>query len=396
MKISFNLPRWAWFSLLGIALLLAFAWVATTSGPLAPIKVTMTRVARGVVAPALFGIGTIEARRAYLIGPTVPGRVRSVLVDVGDSVKAGQLLAEMDPVDLDARVTSAAAATARAGSAVTTAEAQLDDAKSRQALAGSEARRFADLGRKGFVSQSVVDGKLQQQQSADAQIAAAESALVSTRQDLARQDADRVGAKQQRRNIRLEAPTDGVVTARDAEPGSTVVAGQAVLQLIDPASLWVKTRLDQSRSAGLRVGLPAEIRLRSNARELFAGKLVRIEPNSDSVTEERIAQVAFDRMPQGVSANEMADVTLHQPGVTDALILPNASLRFRGAQAGVWLRADGHLRFVPVKTGAEGLDGKVQIVEGLKAGDEVVVYSERELADDSRIKVVDAVAATAK
>jgi len=396
MKISFNLPRWAWFSLLGIALLLAFVWVATTSGPLAPIKVTVTRVIRGEVAPALFGIGTVEARRAYLIGPTVPGRVRSVLVDVGDSVKAGQLLAEMDPVDLDARVTSAAAATARAASAVTTAQAQVDDAKSRLVLAASEARRFADLGRKGFVSQSVVDGKLQQQQSADAQIAAAESALASTRQDLARQDADRVGAKQQRRNIRLEAPTDGVVTSRDAEPGSTVVAGQAVLKLIDPASLWVKTRLDQSRSAGLRVGLPAEIRLRSNARKPFAGKLVRIEPNSDSVTEERIAQVAFDRMPQGVSANEMADVTLHQPGVTDALILPNASLRFRGAQAGVWLRADGHLRFVPVKTGAEGLDGKVQIVEGLKAGDEVVVYSERELADGSRIKVVDAVAESAK
>jgi HlyD family secretion protein len=53
-------------------------------------------------------------------------------------------------------------------------------------LAASEARRFADLGRKGFVSQSVVDGKLQQQQSADAQGAAAESTLTSARQDLAR------------------------------------------------------------------------------------------------------------------------------------------------------------------------------------------------------------------
>lgn len=396
MKIPFSLSRQVWFALLGIALLLAFVWVATTSGPLAPIKVTVTQVAKGEVAPALFGIGTVEARRAYLIGPTVAGRVRSVLVDVGDTVKAGQLLAEMDPVDLDARVTSAAAATARAGSAVTTAQAQVDDAKSRQALADSEARRFVDLGHKGFVSQSVVDGKLQQQESADAQIAAAKSALASAWQDLARQDADRVGAKQQRRNIRLEAPTDGVVTSRDAEPGSTVVAGQAVLQLIDPASLWVKTRLDQSRSAGLRLGLAAEITLRSNARKPFAGKVVRIEPNSDSVTEERIAQVAFDRMPQGVSSNEMADVTLHQSGVTDALILPNASLRYRGAQAGVWLRADGHLRFVPVKTGAEGLDGKVQIVEGLKAGDEVVVYSERELKDESRIKVVDSLAGTEK
>jgi HlyD family secretion protein len=388
MKLPVTLPRQVWFAVFGIALLLALGWVATTSGPLAPIKVTVVQVAKGEVAPALFGIGTVEARRAYHIGPTAAGRVRSVLVDVGDTVKAGQLLAEMDPVDLDARVTSATAATARAGSAVTTAQAQVNDAKSRQALAASEARRYVDLGRKGFVSQSVVDGKLQQQQSADALLAAAESALASARQDVGRLDSDREGVKQQRMNIRLVAPADGVVTSRDAEPGSTVVAGQAVLKLVDPASLWVKTRLDQGRSAGLQVGLPAEITLRSKSRKSLAGKVVRVEPISDSVTEERIAQVAFDLMPQGVTTGEMAEVTLHLPVIRDALLIPNAALRYRGDKAGVWLRADGRLRFVPAKTGAEGLDGKVQIVEGVKAGDEIIVYSESDLKDDSRIKVV--------
>ncbi len=396
MKIPFPLPRQAWFAAFGIGLLLALGWVATTSGPLAPIKVTVTQIAKGEVAPALFGIGTVEARRAYLIGPTAAGRVRQVLVDVGDSVQTGQLLAEMDPVDLDARVTSAVAATARAGSAVTTAQAQMDDAKIRQALAASEARRFTDLGRKGFVSQSVVDGKLQQQQSADAQFAAAEAALTSARQDLARQNADREGAQQQRGNIRLEAPANGVVTSRDAEPGSTVVAGQAVLKLIDPTSLWVTTRLDQGRSARLQLGLPAEITLRSKGRKPFAGKVVRIEPNSDRVTEERIAEVAFGSLPQGVTTGEMAEVTLHLPAIRDTLVIPNAALRYRGSTAGVWLRADGRLRFVPVKVGAEGLDGKVQIVEGVKAGDEIVVYSESELKDDSRIKVLASLGGKAK
>ena len=108
MKTPFTVPRQAWFALFGIALLLAFGWVATRSGPLAPVKVTVTKVVKGDVAPSLFGIGTVEARRAFLIGPTAAGRVRRVLVDVGDRVVAGQLLAEMDPVDLDARVGSAA------------------------------------------------------------------------------------------------------------------------------------------------------------------------------------------------------------------------------------------------------------------------------------------------
>src|SRR3989339_2285539 len=114
MKIPMILPRQIWFAAFGVALLLALIWVALKSGPLAPIQVTVTQVAKGEVSPALFGIGTVEARRAYLIGPTAAGRVGHVLVDVGDTVQAGQLLAEMDPVDIDRRVNSAAAAGARA------------------------------------------------------------------------------------------------------------------------------------------------------------------------------------------------------------------------------------------------------------------------------------------
>jgi HlyD family secretion protein len=189
-------------------------------------------------------------------------------------------------------------------------------------------------------------------------------------------------------NIRLSAPVDGIVTSRDAEPGSTVIAGQPVLRLEDPRSLWITVRLDQGRSAGLRVGLPAAITRRADPLAPLAGKVVRIEPTSDAVTEERIAKVAFDRLPDGVSTGEMAEVTLHLPAVPHALIVPNASLRHRGAQAGVWRHANGQLQFAPVKTGAEGLDGTVQILEGLGAGDEVVVYSERDLEDGSRIEVV--------
>lgn len=396
MKLPFTVPRQALFALFGIALLVAFGWAVTRSGPLAPIKVTITQVVQGEVSPALFGIGTVEARRAFLVGPTTAGRVRRVLVDVGDRVAAGQLLAEMEPVDLDARVGSAAAAVERARSAEATAQAQIRDAQSRQTLAAGEARRYIDLGKQNYVSPSVVDGKLQQQQSADAQLAAAESAFASARQDLVRLQAEGGAAQLQRANIRLLAPVDGVVTARDAEPGSTVIAGQSVLKLQEPGSLWISLRLDQGRSGGLRAGLPADITLRSSPAATLTGKVVRVEPVSDSVTEERIAKVAFDALPPGTTSNEMADVTLHLPRVTNALIVPNASLGYRGAQAGVWLHADGRLRFVPVRTGAAGLDGKVQIVAGLKAGDMVVVYSERDLAEDSRIKVVDRLAGTGK
>jgi HlyD family secretion protein len=380
------------FILAGVALVAAFAWVIVRSGPLAPVRVTVTQVARADLAPQLFGIGVVEARRSYLVGPTTAGRVRSVAVDVGETVRAGQLLAEMDPVDLDQRLAATAAAAARAKSAVDTAAAQLADSGARREVAAANARRYDDLGKKGFVSSAVTEGKTQEMTSATAQVSAAEAALAAARQDLARFNAEREGAQQLRANLRLLAPADGVVTARDAEPGSTVVAGQAVLRLVARDSLWVKLRLDQHRSAGLQVGLPAEIVLRSRPGEVFAGKVARIELLSDSVTEERIAQLSFETPPTNVSVGEMSEATLRLPGIRQALVLPNAALRQHGGKTGVWVQAAEGLNFVAVKTGVSGADGRVQILDGLKEGDAVIVHSERELGVPSRVKVVSALA----
>jgi HlyD family secretion protein len=375
--------------LLALLLLAAFAFLVLRSGPLAPIRVTVATVEEGTLAPSLFGVGTVEARRAYLIGPTSAGRVLKVLVDVGEVVKAGQLLAEMDPVDLDERVLALDASIARANSAIAAAEAQRQDALARSRLAVMNTRRYVDLGEKKFVSTSAVEAKQQEQASAQAVISAAEANLAGAGQDMARLMAERDGLRQQRNNVRLLAPTDGVITARDAEPGSTVVAGQAVIRLIEPASLWIRVRFDQGRSGGLAVGLPAVIALRSNPAQLLRGKVVRLEMLSDSVTEERVAQVAFDSIPADVSLGELAEVTLALPAGRSGLLLPNASIKQQGGKTGVWVYDDGALRFVAVAPGASSLDGKVLVLAGLKAGERVVVHSEKELLAGSRIKVVE-------
>jgi HlyD family secretion protein len=395
MRPRFSLKK-TLLTLAIVALLAGFGLIVTRSGPLAPIKVTVVQVAEADLAPTLFGTGTVEARRSYQIGPTVAGRVQSVAVDVGETVKAGQVLAEMDPIDLDQRAAAAGAALARATSTIAAAEAQRRDAQARLRLAGSNARRYVELGAKAFVTRSVVDGKLQEEQSAVAQLNAADAALAGAREDRTRLAAEHAGLLAQRAKIRLLAPVDGVVTARDAEPGSTLVAGQSAVRMIDPASLWIKLRLDQSRSSGLQRGLPASITLRSQPGLAFAGTVARVELIADSVTEERIAQVSFERAPSTLSVGEIAEVTLQLPAVSRARVIPGAALRNHGEQTGVWKLVDGGLRFLPVKLGARGVDGSIQIVDGLAVGDRVVVYSERDIKADSAIRVVAALAGSGK
>ena len=385
---------------LALALLLlgVIGFVVLNAGPLAPLQVSVTTVQEGRLHPAIFGIGTVEARRSWMVGPTVAGRVLRVQVDVGDHVKAGQLLAEMDAVDLDQRLSALDATVARAGSAQAAAKAQLADATARRELANINAKRNQDLAAQNFISAGALESRLQEKASAEATLQAAQANLSGAGQDLARIQAERAALAQQRGNVRLVAPADAVVTSRDAEAGSTVVAGQAVLRLIDPGSLWVKLRVDQGRSGGLATGLVASIVLRSQTQAPLAGRVARVELIADSVTEERIAQVAFDLSagadPITASLGELAEVTLQLPPTAPSLLVPNASVQRMQGQVGVWRLRDGKPEFAPVRLGASSLDGQVQVLQGLQKGDSVVVYSQKALTAGARVQVVDTLVKT--
>lgn len=378
---------------LALTLVAALAYVALRTGPLAPIKVQVTTVKTGRVAPEIFGIGQVEAQRSWLVGPTVAGRVRAVQVDVGDTVQPGQPLAEMDPVDLDQRIAALDAAMARAQSTQQAAAAQLADAQARRALAAANLQRNQDLANRNFISAGALEARTQEVASASAGVQAAQANLSGSAQDATRLQAERAALVQQRGRLLLVAPAQAVVTTREAEAGSTVVAGQAVMRLVDPASLWVKLRVDQGRSAGLAPGLAARIALRSRPGETLAGTVARVELLADSVTEERLAMVAFDALPAGVSVGEMAEVTLALPATAPSLLLPNAAVVQHAGQTGVWRLAEGGLAFVTVVLGTQGLDGTVQVLGpkqgGLSEGDTVVLYSQSALKPGARIAVVD-------
>lgn len=372
-------------ALIGVVLplLALFAYVAVRSGPLAPVAVTVSSVETRPIRPALFGVGTVEARFTYEIGPTLAARVKRLDVDVGDRVEAGQRLGEMDPVDLDDRVLAQAAALKRA-------EAGLREAEARQAYAQSQARRYEQLLVAHTTSEETAATKKQDLKIADA-------ALSAAREELARVRADGAAVAAQRDNLRLVSPVNGLVVARHAEPGSTVVAGQAVVEVIDPESLWIHVRFDQISATGLAAGLPAQIALRSRGGETLNGRVSRLEPLADPVTEETLAKVAFDALPEPLPPiGELAEVTVTLPELPAAAAVSNAAIRTVDDQLGVWRVVDGDLQFSAVKLGRGDLDGLVQVREGLDVGDRVVVYSEKALSPRSRLHVVEQIAGAAR
>jgi len=383
--MKFTLQRMGLVALV-LLLVVAALWFAFTRGPLAPPKVELAEARQGDLQPEVFGVGTVEARLSYALGPTLAGRVRSVAVDQGDRVTAGQVVAELDPVDLDERVNSATFGMQRASLALSTSEAQLREAASREKLAQASAARYRDLVAKKFVSKEMAAAKESEAEVAKAGREAVAASLAAARRDIERLDAERKALLQQRANLKLLSPVDGVVVSRDAEPGNTVVAGQAVVRLVDPSSLWVRARIDQAQAGGLAVGQTVKIVLRSRQGETFPGKVARIDIQGDSVTEERLVHVAFDAVPANPTLGEMAEVTVMLAAAQDVLFVPTAAIKQLGQQQGVWRIAEGKTSFQPVRSGIATLDGQTHIVSGLQAGDEVIVHSPVTLSQGIRVR----------
>lgn len=372
--------------ILGIGVLLAFTWVILTQGPLAPVKVTVEKIQVGNLSNTVFGIGTLKAKHSYNLAPTMTGRVKNMLVDQGDEVVAGQLLAEMDPVDLDEKLAGSQRVVKKTAGAIQAAEAQLSEAQSRLKTISATAARYEELRAGGFVSQEMLDAKLHEKNAAASALAAASANLAVSREEHARAQADMRGIGKARAQTRLVSPINGVVTARYVEQGSTVAGGQVVLQVIDPNSLWVETRVAQQQAGLIQVGQAAEVVLRSQPHAPFPGKVSRVDMVSDAVTEERIVNVSISTQTVGIG--EYAEVTLQLPALNNTKSIPSAAVKRVDKQNGVWVLQDGKVQFKPVKVGLATMGGHTQILDGLGNDDMVIVYSQQPLRAGLSVKVV--------
>lgn len=375
-------------ALLGLAAL--FLFVMMRSGPLAPVPVTAAAVEKRSVAPALYGIGVVESGAVFRVGPTSPGRVREVFVEVGDRVEAGQKVAVMDPVDLDQRRAAQEASIARLEASVRAASARTSETGARKEYAQAQSKRYDNLLKSGAVSVDAAEAKRQERLVTAAAWTSANADLQASRAELERAKADLAALASQKENLDLLAPAAGLVSARASEPGTTAVAGQAVVEIIDTGSIRVSVRFDQATASGLRAGLPADIVLRSGNGRVSGGAILRVEPVADPVTEELIAKAVFSEMPDPLPPlGELAEVTVKLPPLPETPVVPDGALQRYAGRRGVWIIINGAIVFRPVTTGRRDLAGTVQILEGLEGGERVVVYSARALPPKNRVKVLE-------
>jgi HlyD family secretion protein len=362
-------------------ILMPLGWLAAAAAAallvkmtiLAPVEVKAVRLERRDLTARAYGNGTVEARVVVAVSSKVTGRIKALMVDQGDRVKRGQLLARLEDEDFSQQELQAEAGVKKAAAMLATEEAGLRKARASHELAERNAKRFRSLVDKEFVSR--LDAE---QYETNARLAAEEverctAATEAARLEQAATRASRGFAESRRRDMAIYAPEDGIVISRDMEMGATVSPGLPIFRIADPANIWVKANVDESQLAGISEGKSATISLRSDPGRKIEGKVARIGRESDRVTEELEVDVAFAAAPQDFRLGEQAEVLVVTGSRRNAPSLPAAAIVSRGKARGAWTIRDGRLAFREIAVGIEDRDGFVEVLSGIDEGTAVAL-----------------------
>ena len=325
----------------------------------------------------VFGIGSVEAQVLSRVGFQVSGKVASVHADQGDVVAAGTLLAKLDDDAQRAKLLKSEAAKRQAAANLVKVQTQRDRADAVYQQKKSVNLRRQTLAGRGAVSQEAAEDAQAAESIAlsDLKVSEADAAIAAVLKDdaAAQVQLDAVVLAQHD----LKAPFEARVIARLKEPGGVANTGEPVFTLIEPKSIWVKANVDESVAGGLKVGQTAYVRLRSESEHLVEAEVVRIDQESDRVTEERRIYVrckACNPLHQIRFLGEQAEVEIVKSVIARGLFVPLRLIEgYDGRSGTLWLVENGRLDKRRLLLGDRLLDGRVEVKSEIPEGAALVV-----------------------
>ncbi len=336
-----------------------------------PTPVTAHAVTTGEVRSEVMGTGTMEARVKTTISPRIQERLAEVLVDQGDHVKSGQLLARLDDAETKQQVAIAQASLAAARATVerVRADEARADAVLQQALRNHQ--RMTDLIATKAVAQSDLDKAVESLQVAESDLKRSQAVIVEAQSQVFTAEKNLLYREEQMAFTELRSPYDGLITRRDRDPGGIVVPGSSILQLVATDEIWISAWVDETAMTGLKVNQPARVVFRSEPARNYVGEVARLGREADRETREFVVDVRVKDLPEHWTIGQRAEVFIETGRKADALTLPLRFLQWREDKPGVFVADGGKARLRDLTLGLRGRE-VVEVTQGLSAGEKVV------------------------
>lgn len=403
--------------IIGVVVLAAVAGVAAvamrsgSSGlPVETAKVTRVDSLQAFVTAS----GEIVATRYADIGSAVMGRLVELAVKEGDAVRAGQVLARIDPVQASSSAAAAAASVGAleadsrgAATQVRAAQASLDEARLREEESGASLARARELQRGGLLPQSEFDKASLAAAAATAQVAAAAAALERAQQALSGSErriaqgrAENTRARDMLSKTEITAPIDGVITRLDVEQGEMVVIGvqnqpgSILMTISDLSAVNAEVKVAEADVMRLSNGFTAAVTLEALPLQRFTGRVVEIgasalpQVGTQAAAREFRVKVRLDGPAAALRPGLTCDAEILVAERKNATTVPLQAVVEQNGQTGVFVLRDDGVQFTPVTT---GIIGGLSIEVGGVAEGTVIVSGPfqalRELRNGDRVRV---------
>ena len=381
-----------WIALAAIATLLVLAiagWALFARGKPQQVQVAdVVTIGNGGSGSTsvLDATGYVVARRMATVSAKIPGKVREVLIEEGQKVVEGQVIATLDPIDAEQQRTLSASQLQAARSQAVGVQAQLKEAE-------ANATRLGALVAQKLVSRAQYEGAIAQRDALRAQLATAQqNTQVAS-------DALRISAQGVDNTI-VRAPFDGVVIAKAAQPGeivSPMAAGGGFTRtgigtIVDMDSLEVEVEVGESFIGRVKPGMPTEAILNAYQDWKIPGKVIAIIPAADRGKATVKVRVGLDAKgdprvvpDMGVRVGFLEEAKPVQADVKPGVLVPAAAIVQRG-DADVAFVVEGEKALQRSLTLGRSLGDDREVLEGLSGGESVVLDPPDTLVDGARVQ----------
>lgn len=337
--------------------------------------------------------GTIQAEMETPVFARADGYIKRRLADIGDRVKAGQILAEIDSPELEQQIREAEAAGKRAQSALRQAQAAHQQAVANLGLAEVTARRWQSLVEKGVLSKQDGDEKRSAYEARQADVAAAEANVQAARDSISGAEAALQRLRELQAFRQVRAPFAGVITVRNIDAGALVSAGSGsslreMFRIAQLQTLRVFANVPQSEAPSIRAGMPCTVEVEEYRGRRFPGRVSRTANSLDPASRTLLTEVQTPN-PGGLLLPGMyATVHFQLRRKDPPLLIPAAA--FRNTAKGPMVATVGagaEVKLVRVRLGRD-YGAQIEVLEGLKPGQKVVTNLTDEVTEGAKVRPV--------
>ena len=386
-----------------LALLLALAasvYFAPTLvyGPMVPVE----KVARGDLVQSVVASGHVETPYRVEIGSQVTGTVSDVLVEEGQSVTRGQVLVTLEASEANAALVQVQGALAQAQArmrqmvelTLPSAKANLEQAQSNLLNAQGSYDRAAALLKNGFQTKAALDDAQKTLDVARAIVRAAElqvytnsaggSDYVMAQTQLDQAQANLNSARARLSYMTITAPREGVLISRNVERGTVVQPGRVLMVLAPKGDVQLVLQIDEKNLGLIVLGEGALVSADAYPDRIFPAQVSYINPSVDITRASVEVKLTAPLPPPFIRQDMTVSVDIAVASRNDTLVLPTRAVHDLGTSPWVMKIEDGRAHKVPVTTGLRAA-GKVEIVSGVSAGDQIVPVTAR-VSPGSRVR----------